>query len=165
MISLLTKLGSGVKGAFESGTLGDVLGMLGNISSAVGKNQASHGGNDMAEQVDAINRSYKEQAMARKVGTMVGGATEEYGKGLLASVRAGGTMASYTSPLWQKVSEGMADYGADLRAMALNAKLRHGAFAAQNGANRMAMLSSIVSGVLDTYGNMSSRVPKKKGVS
>jgi hypothetical protein len=144
----------------ESVQLSDIFGLLGDLSSMVGKYQSSQFGPDAMEQVEAINDAYKGQLMARQVRDMVGGATEAYGNGLLSSVRAGGTMATYTSPLWQKVSDGMADYGADLRAMALNAKLRQASFAAQHGANRMALLSSIVNDVMDSYGDISSRVPK-----
>jgi hypothetical protein len=51
--------------------------------------------------------------------------------------------------MWQRVSDGMEDYGADLRAMALNAKLRQASFATQHGKNRMTLLSSIVDGILN----------------
>lgn len=173
MISLLKKLGSGImgalgaaKGVLGSPEFGDIVGVLGNISSTVGKYQTSKFGTDAMDQVDAINDAYKGQLMARQVGNMVGGATESYGNGLLSSVRAGGTMATYTSSLWQGVREGMEDYGADLRAMALNAKLRQASFASQNSANRMTMLSSMVNDVLNTYRDTSSRVPKgRKGAN
>jgi hypothetical protein len=174
MISLLTKSsggGNGSSGAnggilgalgntLRSARLSDVFGLLGNLVTGMGKYQSSQFGIDAMEQVDAINEAYKEQLMSRQVRDMVGGATEAYGKWLLGSVRAGGTMPSYTSGMWQGVSDGMEDYGADLRAMALNSKLRQASFAAQHGANRMAMMSSIVDNMLNTYNDISSRVPK-----
>jgi hypothetical protein len=160
MISLLTKIGGAVKGALGATKLSDVFGMLGSLTTGVGKYQSSEFGMDATDQVDAINEAYKGQLMSRRVRDMVGGATESYGKGLLNSVRAGGTMPSFTSPIWQSVRDGMEDYGADLRAMALNSKIRQASFAAQHGANRMAMMSSLVDNMLNTYNDISSRVPK-----
>jgi hypothetical protein len=160
MISLLTKIGDAVKGALGATKLSDVFGLLGSLTTGVGKYQSFEFGMDGTDHVDAINEAYNGQLMSRRVRDMVGGATESYGKGLLSGVRAGGTMPSYTSGMWHGVSDGMDDYGADLRAMALNAKLRQASFAAQHGANRMAMMSSLVDNMLNTYNDISSRVPK-----
>jgi hypothetical protein len=160
MISLLGNIGSVVKGVLSSPKFGDIVGLLGNITKGMGDYQSSQFGSDAEDAVYGINQAYNGQLMARRVRDMVGGATESYGHGLLDSVRAGGTMPNFTSSMWQRVSDGMEDYGADLRAMALNAKLRQASFAAQHGKNRMALLSSIVDGILNANNAVSSRVPK-----
>jgi hypothetical protein len=165
MISLLTNIGSAAKGIFGSPNFGSVMGLLGSITRGLGDYQTSRYEIDQGDAMDAINQAYQGQLMARKVRDMVGGATEAYGQGLLKSVRAGGTMPNYTSRMWQSVSDGMEDYGADLRAMALNAKIRQASFASQQGANRMKLISSIVDSMRNAYDGISSRVPSSSSSS
>jgi hypothetical protein len=99
----------------------------------------------------SIRELYGRSNMAADAGTMVGGALDNYGRLLMRGARAGGVMPNYYAPLWERLSRGWEDYGADMHAMEFNALQRDYTYRAQRLANNMQLYNALLNSAFDIY--------------
>jgi hypothetical protein len=133
--------------------------MIGGIVSAIGGFAAQKKGLQNHELAENIKRTYGEAEMSRRVANMMGGAIDAYGHSLVTSSRAGGTMETFSSKIWQGLSQGTSNYLSDVHAMQFNGGMSRAAFSAMHGANRMLFFAHAFDELLQTHDAMASKMP------
>ena len=158
----LSGLGRGARsllsGTMVGGSLGGMAGnnwqflsTLSGIGGALGQYRLQRAALSNGHIFGNIRELYGRSNMAAEASAMLSGAMDSYGRALMAGIRAGGVMGNYYGPVWERLSRGLDDYGADLHAMDFNALQRDYDYRAHRLASSMKLYNALLNNAFDIY--------------